>query len=180
MIFTKWVVLGMFSSLGVTSSLEVTLPPPGPGPALDPLVSHAEQLRIDEATLTRILELREEHASVLDPLRAEHDAARDKLARLLAEEELDRQAVLEQAGVVEDFRKQINLIHLSSVLDARMLLTREQRRLLEEIRREMRPPHRPPRHRPRGRRHRRPGEDRPGDGRRERGGMPLEDDWAPQ
>jgi Spy/CpxP family protein refolding chaperone len=115
--------------------------PPGPrgGPPDRFFAEHADELGIDDATLTQIRGIvdasRAEGRELFDRVRQERGTMRD----LLSQDSPDEAAVMAQADVVGDAMTALRKHRLATMLKIRALLTPEQRAALVKLRKEMGP-----------------------------------------
>jgi Spy/CpxP family protein refolding chaperone len=101
--------------------------------------SHAQRLGLDAETQAALATIvRESHAED-EALREEKRAAWRQMSELLSAPELDRDAILEQADVIDAIDARERRQRLEAMLRIHELLTPEQRAALVEIRRQERP-----------------------------------------
>jgi Spy/CpxP family protein refolding chaperone len=95
---------------------------------------HADRLGVDADTRAAIQQIVDASAADGERLRAEHEAAREKLHGLLEAEEPDRDAVMAQIDTLGAIHVAERKHRMDTMLRIRALLTPEQRREMVEIR----------------------------------------------
>jgi Spy/CpxP family protein refolding chaperone len=112
-----------------------------PGPPDDFVARHAERLGLDAATQAEIERIAAESEAREQELRERIRAARERLHELLAQEDVDRDAVMAQSAAVSALYAESHRNRLDAVLRIHEALSPEQRAALVAIRREERPWH---------------------------------------
>lgn len=106
----------------------------GPGGWIE---RHAEELGLDEATLTEIKQILDTSRGQAEAIYEEHRAAREAMHQLLDQDEPDRDAVMKQAEVMGEIDVRKHKHRLATMLEIRSKLTPEQRAKLDELKDEM-------------------------------------------
>ena len=112
--------------------------PQGPPPVVEPPFL-LDRLDLDPRTREQMERIRAEAAEPTESIQARVAEELDRLQELMEEEPFDRDAILAQAAIVEDLRKESHLLRLDAVLRVRALLTPEQREELRKMHRELAP-----------------------------------------
>jgi Spy/CpxP family protein refolding chaperone len=98
---------------------------------------HAEELGLDEATLTEIRAILDTSREQADAIYAEHRAAREAMHALLDQDEPDREAVMKQAEALGEIEVRKHKHRIETMLSIRAKLTPEQRAELRARKDEM-------------------------------------------
>jgi Spy/CpxP family protein refolding chaperone len=110
-------------------------PPGHPAPG-DFIEQHAERLGLDQQTVDAIRAVIERSRASSETLRADVSAAHGELRELLHRDTPDEAAVMQQAEKIGALETEASKNRLRAVLEIRKMLTAEQRRELDRIRRE--------------------------------------------
>ncbi len=98
------------------------------------IMTHQQELAIDDKQRAAILHEVEKTQSAVLPLQWQMGSAAGELARLLDEPKLEEARVLAQADKVMDLERQVKRAHLGLLVRLRNLLTDAQRAKLKELR----------------------------------------------